>query len=155
MKLRHQFVSYIPEVLEEGVLYVSLDFDTVVHRCACGCGEEVVTPLGPGEWKLTYDRTVSLAPSVGNWSFACRSHYWIEGSRVRWARTFSRDEIGLVRRKARARRDGYYSPEEGASRRGSEDGDDMASGTREQRGIVERVCVRLAGLLNSIRVRKE
>ena len=110
MRLRHEFVDYIPEELANGVVYVSIRFGTVVHRCACGCGEEVVTPLGPAEWKLTYDgRVISLAPSIGNWSFACRSHYWIEDGYVRWARDFSSDEVTLVRREARASRDGYYA----------------------------------------------
>ena len=109
MRLRHEFVEYIPEQLEERVLYVSMRFGTVVHRCACGCGEEVVTPLGPAEWRLTYDgRTISLAPSVGNWSYRCRSHYWIDEGRVRWARGFSEDEVALVRQEARERRMGYY-----------------------------------------------
>ena len=109
MRLRHEFVDYIPEQLDDGVLYVSYRFGTVVHRCACGCGEEVVTPLGPAEWSLTYDgRTISLAPSIGNWSFGCRSHYWIDEGSVRWARGFSDDEVSLVRQEARKRRVGYY-----------------------------------------------
>ena len=113
-KLRPEFVDHIPEQLDEGVLYVSIHFGTVAHRCACGCGEEVVTPLGPAEWRLTYDgRTVSLEPSIGNWSFPCRSHYWIDGGRVRWARGFSEAEIALVRQKERTRRDNYYRAEEG------------------------------------------
>ena len=112
--VRHEFVEHIPDELAEGVLYVSVRFGTVVHRCACGCGEEVVTPLGPAEWRLTYDgRTVSLAPSVGNWSFACRSHYWIEEGRVRWANSFSTQEVALVRSKARSRREGYYAGDSG------------------------------------------
>ena len=70
MKLAHEFVDSIPEELEDGVLYVSIRFGTVVHKCACGCGEEVVTPLGPAEWRLTYDgKTVSLAPSIGKLEF--------------------------------------------------------------------------------------
>lgn len=109
MRLIHEFVDHIPEQLDEGVLYVSIRFGTVVHLCACGCGEEVVTPLGPAEWRLTYDgRTISLMPSVGNWSFPCRSHYWIDEGVVRWARGFSEAEVTLVRREARTRRDGYY-----------------------------------------------
>ena len=112
MRLRHEFVDHIPEQLNDGVLYVSIRFGTVVHRCACGCGEEVVTPLGPVEWKLTYDgRTVSLAPSIGNWSFPCKSHYWIDEGNVRWARGFSEAEVTLIRQKARNRRDGYYQME--------------------------------------------
>ena len=112
MRLRHEFVEHIPEQLDDGVLYVSIRFGTLVHRCACGCGEEVVTPLGPVEWRLTYDgRTVSLEPSIGNWSFPCRSHYWIDEGIVRWARGFSGAEVALVRQKARTRRDGYYRTE--------------------------------------------
>ena len=52
MKLLHEFVEYIPEDINEGILYISLPFGTVVHKCACGCGEEVVTPLGPTEWEF-------------------------------------------------------------------------------------------------------
>ena len=70
MKLRYEFVDHIPEELDDGVLYVSMRFGTVVHRCACGCGEEVVTPLGPVEWRLTYDgKAVSLEPSIGTGVF--------------------------------------------------------------------------------------
>lgn len=109
MRLDHEFVDYIPDQMDDGVLYVSTRFGTVVHRCACGCGEEVVTPLGPAEWRLTYDgRTISLAPSIGNWSFRCRSHYWIDEGNVRWARGFSEDEVVQVRQKARKRRVRYY-----------------------------------------------
>ncbi|MDE2770284.1 MAG: DUF6527 family protein [Bacteroidota bacterium] len=109
MELRHEFVDYIPKQLDDNVLYVSFRFGTVVHRCACGCGEEVVTPLGPAEWELTYDGdSVSLAPSIGNWSFPCRSHYWVEKGSVRWARVFSETEVISVRKEAKTRRDGYY-----------------------------------------------
>jgi len=47
----HRFVRYIPEELEPGILYTSVDFATVAHACCCGCGEEVVTPLAPTEWR--------------------------------------------------------------------------------------------------------
>jgi hypothetical protein len=84
--LRHQFVEYMPDALEEGVIHISIFFATAIHRCCCGCGSEVVTPLSPTDWALTYDgETVSLDPSVGNWGFPCRSHYWIECNRVVWA----------------------------------------------------------------------
>ena len=109
MRLRNEFVDHIPEQVDDGVLYVSMRFGTVVHQCACGCGEEVVTPLGPVEWRLTYDgRTVSLEPSIGNWSFPCRSHYWIDEGTVRWARGFSEAEVALVRQKAWSRRNSYF-----------------------------------------------
>lgn len=109
MRLEHEFVDYIPEELVNGRLYVSTRFGTVVHLCACGCGEEVVTPLGPSEWKVTFDGvTVSLTPSVGNWGFLCRSHYWICRSEVQWARLFDDLEIEHARQMNRARRSRYF-----------------------------------------------
>lgn len=73
--ITHQFVTSAPPVLEQGVLYVSIEFTTALHLCLCGCGREVVTPLRPSGWRVTFDgQSVSLAPSIGNWSFPCRSH---------------------------------------------------------------------------------
>ena len=87
--LRHEFVDNAPEELEPDVLYVSILFATVLHGCACGCGQEVVTPLSPTGWILTYDgQSVSLSPSIGNWNLPCRSHYFIERNEVKWAHEF-------------------------------------------------------------------
>jgi hypothetical protein len=90
LRLKHQFVHYIPERLEPGVLYVSVDYTTAVHSCCCGCGQEVVTPLSPSGWKLIFDgETVSLSPSIGNRNFECRSHYFIERNTVIEAKPFT------------------------------------------------------------------
>lgn len=81
--LEHHFVRTVPDRLEPGVLYVSMEFGTATHSCCCGCGEEVVTPFTPTGWKMTYDgETVSVWPSVGSWSLRCRSHYVIDRGRV-------------------------------------------------------------------------
>ena len=73
-----EFVETMPAALSEGTLYISMVYAVARHLCACGCGEEVVTMFTPTDWKLTFDgEHVSLQPSIGNWSFACRSHYWI------------------------------------------------------------------------------
>lgn len=82
--LRAEFVELVPRELQEGVLYVSREYRTAVHRCCCGCGQRVVTPLSPAKWMMREeeDGTVSLNPSIGNWSFPCRSHYWIRSGRV-------------------------------------------------------------------------
>lgn len=148
MRLAHKFVEEIPDDLDAGILYVSMRFGTVVHKCACGCGEEVVTPLGPAEWQLTYDgRTVSLAPSIGNWSFACRSHYWIEGGNVRWARGFSGAEVARVRQKARTRRESYYSAGS-AEQTGMEAGEGAPgeSMNEEERGAWRSIWAKIRGL---------
>ena len=79
----HKFVDFMPERLQPDVIYVSLRFSLVSHQCACGCGEEVVTPLSPRDWQLIFNgETLSLYPSIGNWSFPCRSHYWIDQNRA-------------------------------------------------------------------------
>jgi hypothetical protein len=78
------FSEYIPSELEPETLYISMEFSTAVHLCACGCGSKVVTPFGKREWVLTYDGTASLRPSVGNGPQPCRSHYFIEGDRIDW-----------------------------------------------------------------------
>jgi hypothetical protein len=82
-QLHPKFVNHIPDHLEEGVLYISERFRICSHKCCCGCGEEVVTPLSPVEWRITREADlVSLWPSVGNWDYACRSHYVIRRNRV-------------------------------------------------------------------------
>ena len=104
--LVHEFVKAIPEELEERTLYVSMDYAIVAHKCCCGCGGEVVTPLSPIDWKLTYNgKSISLSPSIGNWSFECMSHYWIEESTIKWAGQWSKEQIEAGRRRDRELRD--------------------------------------------------
>jgi hypothetical protein len=101
--IRHRFVTSVPLDMEEATLYVSVEFGTCMHKCFCGCGAEVVTPLSPRQWTLTYDGdAVSLRPSVGSWSLPCQSHYVIRRNRVHWARRFTDDEIAVVRERDRA-----------------------------------------------------
>jgi hypothetical protein len=113
--LRHQFVEYIPSPLANGVLYISTAFAIAVHKCVCGCGNEVVTPLSPTDWTLEFDGlSVSLDPSIGNWSFACQSHYWIARNRVVHAPSWSKERIASGRQRA-ARAAAQYYQDPGAS----------------------------------------
>src|SRR5258706_15542904 len=110
--LTHKFVEFIPEDLEPDVLYVSVQYTTAVHRCCCGCGLEVVTPLSPRDWKLIFDgKTVSLEPSIGNWGFPCQSHYWITLNLVCWDEEWSEKEIEAGRRSQRVRKENELSSE--------------------------------------------
>ena len=94
----HAFVGTLPDELRENVLYVSIQFATSAHKCFCGCGREVVTPIHPTKWKLTFDGVhVSLHPSVGSWSLPCQSHYWLQNGNVMWADKFSEEQIRAVR----------------------------------------------------------
>src|ERR1035438_8131146 len=75
VRIRHEFVEFIPKERQEGVLYISIPYAMTVHNCFCGCGLKVVTPISPVGWKLTFDGdTVTLSPSIGSSSFPCRSH---------------------------------------------------------------------------------
>lgn len=104
--IRHEFVEFIPAELEQGVLYISIPYTTTTHLCACGCGNKVVLPLHPTHWKLTFDgETVSLSPSVGNWSFPCQSHYWIKNDRIDWAPKWSKERIESGRTRDRLNRE--------------------------------------------------
>lgn len=78
------FTTSIPATPEPETLYVSMEYRTAVHLCACGCGAKVVTPLGPNDWVLTFDGRVSLRPSIGNGQQPCRSHYHIRNDHIDW-----------------------------------------------------------------------
>jgi hypothetical protein len=100
----HEFVEFIPDDLTPGVLYVSTAYATAVHLCMCGCGFEVTSPLSPQQWCMIFDgRTVSVSPSIGNWSFECQSHYWLDLGTVDWAAKWSPQRIGVGRAATRRR----------------------------------------------------
>jgi len=99
MLFEHRFVEDIPDALEPHVLYIALDCGAIVHLCACGCGNESVTPLGRTDWSVIYDgETASLSPSVGNWSFPCQSHYFIKNDMIEWAPKWTAEQIDVGRR---------------------------------------------------------
>jgi Family of unknown function (DUF6527) len=69
----------------------------------------VVTPLSPTGWKLIFDgKTVSLDPSIGNWGFPCRSHYWVRSDRALWAEDWSQPRVDANRAHNRRAKDRYY-----------------------------------------------
>ena len=109
MTLQHKFVDFIPDIVEDGVLYISIKYCTAIHKCVCGCGNEVVTPLSPTDWKLTFDgKTISLYPSIGNWNFKCQSHYWITKNKIKLAEKWDKEEIQDSRNKDKKRKTDFY-----------------------------------------------
>lgn len=105
-----KFSEYIPETLMPETLYISMEYATAAHKCACGCGQEVVTPFSPTDWKLNYDgESISLTPSIGNWSYPCRAHYFIRNNRVIWANDMAQDAIQLGRLRDKENKARYYS----------------------------------------------
>lgn len=111
--ITHEFVECIPGELAEAVLYISITYRTAVHQCVCGCGNKVVTPIGPADWQLFYDGdTVSVTPSIGNWGFPCRSHYWIRSNQVRWSSDWTDERITAGRARDDRDRERYFADHE-------------------------------------------
>lgn len=110
MTLAVEFVEYIPDCLKDRTIYVSKKFATVVHKCCCGCGKEVVTPISPTDWRLIVDgKLVSLYPSIGNWNFSCQSHYWITRNKVRWAPAWSKQKVNAGREYNKHLKDTFFN----------------------------------------------
>jgi len=104
-QLEPRFVETMPNTIDPGILYVSLDYGSMIHGCACGCGGEVVLPLTPLDWSLRYDgETISVWPSVGSWSLPCRSHYIIDKGQIRWAGAWTDKQIAAGRALDRERK---------------------------------------------------
>ncbi len=107
--LEHRFVRNAPRELEPGVLYISMEYATAVHSCCCGCGERVVTPFTPIDWRMAFDgESVTLTPSVGNWNQDCRSHYVIQRNRVIECGQWSDARVEAERRRDKQAKAEYY-----------------------------------------------
>jgi hypothetical protein len=109
------FVEFVPEKLAPGKLYISLEYNTASHLCACGCGFEVVTILGPADSALTKSkRGVSISTSIGNSNFPCKSHYWIEDNQIVWASNMTPRLTALSRAKDKAAKARLYGETPGS-----------------------------------------
>lgn len=121
MRLQHiepVLLEYIPEKLAPGKLYISLEYNTASHLCACGCGFEVVTILGPADSTITSnERGVSISTSIGNSNFPCKSHYWIEDNCILWESDMTPRLTALSRARDKAAKARLYgaTPAPGAT----------------------------------------
>lgn len=107
--LKPKFVEFIPDVIEDDILYVSMKYKTVRHKCVCGCGNIVITPITPNDWWLKYNGSgLTIKPSIGNWGFSCRSHYWITNSEVIWAEEWTDKEVKINQENDYQRKESYY-----------------------------------------------
>lgn len=113
--LEPRFVEFIPQEPEEGLLYISIEYSTTAHLCACGCSIKVVLPLSPAEWQLYFDgESISLTPSVGNWELRCRSHYLIRRNEIRRAGPWSQARVEAGRRRDLSDLDAHFDRTETA-----------------------------------------
>ncbi len=110
MKLKYKFIKNIPIAVDDNTLYISCDYRTAIHKCCCGCGNKVITPFSPTDWQLVFNgETISLFPSIGNWSFPCQSHYWIENNTIRFVPRWTKEQIEENREKDALRKAKPYS----------------------------------------------
>lgn len=110
LELTPRDLEEFPRVLEEGILYISEECELAAHKCCCGCGEDVITPLNAARWRLDrHGGRVSLHPSIGNWKFACRSHYWIRNNRVIPSYGMDDEEIAEVIELDRVDREDFFA----------------------------------------------
>lgn len=82
-----QYVEFMPNILQEGVIYISERFRLAIHLCACGCGKKTVTPLGSDDWTLIDNNgSITLKPSIGNFKGESpyHAHYYITDNRIEW-----------------------------------------------------------------------
>ncbi|WP_319000381.1 DUF6527 family protein [Burkholderia seminalis] len=132
-----------------------MEYGTVLHRCCCGCGEEVVTPLTPTDWKLTFDGIgISLSPSVGNWNLPCRSHYVISRNAVLEAGPWTRQMVNAEVQRDKAAKALHYGHDANAPSDAAYAPVDTASpvqsisGRTKEQSSVRRVIARIARWLS-------
>lgn len=81
--IKPKFVKLIPRNIETGILYISIAYGVAIHKCPCGCGTNVTTPIRPNDWHLTWNgKAVTLRPSIGNFHLPCKSHYFIIENKI-------------------------------------------------------------------------
>ncbi len=135
-----QFVEYIPDDLADNTIYVSMPYAVAIHKCPCGCGNRVVTPFSPTDWKLIFDgKTITLHPSLGNWSFACQSHYWIRNNKVRWAGQWTQEEIAAGRARDSLAKNKYYGTADAATAVGIQEDTASVKPSKRGRGVWTKV----------------
>jgi hypothetical protein len=144
----HAFVEFIPSELKEGVLYISVRYATAVHKCACGCGNKVVTPISPVDWQLLFDGdSVSLIPSIGNWEFPCRSHYWIKSDKIRWAKAWTPEEVAAGRQREARDYERYFASRQATSNSVGQMGAEVQTERRPRKRLLARVLQWLLELM--------
>lgn len=121
-RLGLELVEDMPDEILSGILYVSDEYEIACHRCACGCGRLVYTPLGTTEWRFFNNNgKPSLKPSIGNWALPCRSHYWVSKGRVVWAGDWTDEQVRIGRDAEAERRNDHH---------------DEKSVSQQQRGVL-------------------
>jgi hypothetical protein len=133
--IRPEFVEFVPKGTRRRRLVRVDPVQHGVHKCACGCGNKVTLPISPAKWRYLWnDERISFWPSVGNHSFPCKSHYWIEQNQIEWTLTMSTGEIEKNRASDRAERRRYLE-----SRRNELSAEPAQDQGTYGRGLIDRL----------------
>lgn len=88
----YELVEDPPDKLDAGTVYLVADGGppwSAVFVCPCGCKERISLSLIPRDrpsWRATTNKDgITLHPSIWRQK-GCRSHFFIRGGRVLWAR---------------------------------------------------------------------
>jgi Family of unknown function (DUF6527) len=103
MKFEFRAVERIPTILDTGVVYYSEHFEIAQFLCACGCGHRVDLLVPDGHEVLSEAGLATIRPSIGVWSAACKSHYFITAGEVEWLPAFNAGNSASLMRKQIAR----------------------------------------------------
>lgn len=108
-KIKLQYVHFMPNELNSGILYVSQEYGIAGHLCPCGCGNKIMTPLESTEWSFYEEKgEPTLYPSIGNWQLPCRSHYWINKGTIEGSYDWTDEQIEAGRKSEDEQRKRYY-----------------------------------------------
>jgi hypothetical protein len=147
------FVDSYPDVLKEGVIYVSERFSQATHLCCCGCGTQIVTSLKPAKWSLykSPDGSITIRPSIGNSNSPCKSHYYITSNVVEWEMPMTPASTNRARRLDQADLLRTYGPratgqteelEATPGARPVQNQPPVAASAVKQRGLIARLWAR-------------
>lgn len=74
------FVQFIPDILEDNHVYITLEYESSTHKCLCGCGNINILPLHKDGWTLEVSPSnkVTFSPSILHPK--CMAHYVIQNN---------------------------------------------------------------------------
>ena len=79
VEVKPKFCSYIPHEMEQGIIYISEEFEVANHICLCGCGVQCPTPMDEETgWSIIRNGDkITITPSILNPICPNKSHYII------------------------------------------------------------------------------
>lgn len=98
-------VEKTPKELEEGVVYLNVEYELATLKCACGCGHKVVLLYPDGHSVIDDGGYATIYPSVGVWDAPCRSHFFVTQGQVEWCNSWSDEKIKHFMNAQRTRHD--------------------------------------------------